>query len=62
MLEDRKIGSTVRPAADPKPLRESPLVEPYLLRLVADFHCGDRPLQCSKASLRKVVLVSNHGT
>src|SRR5207247_1913211 len=31
--------------ADPEPLREPPLVEPDLLRVVVDVHRGDRPLQ-----------------
>ena len=34
-----------RRAADPEPLREPPLVEPDLLRMVVDVHRGDRPLQ-----------------
>ena len=34
-----------RRAADPEPVRESPLVEPDLLRVAVDVHRGDRPLQ-----------------
>src|SRR5207247_10627199 len=34
-----------RRAAHPEPLREPPLVEPDLLRVVVNVHRGDRPLQ-----------------